>query len=210
MDKRRCVILGGAPIGNYPAVKAYLRDGDAVIACDAGLRHLEPLGVTPALIVGDFDSHENPHLAVETIVLPHEKDDTDTMYAVREALSRGFGEFLLLGVFGARLDHTLGNLGILHYLDSRGVPALAVDDFSEMCIVSRGEALVSDAYPYFSLLAADGPAEGVTIRDALYTLEDARITPDWQVGVSNEPLPGRTARITVRKGRLLLIRDRKE
>ena len=38
----------------------------------------------PSLIVGDFDSHENPHLAVETIVLPCEKDDTDTVFAVKE------------------------------------------------------------------------------------------------------------------------------
>lgn len=30
----------------------------------------------PNLIVGEFDSHENPQLDVETIVLPCEKDDT--------------------------------------------------------------------------------------------------------------------------------------
>lgn len=52
----------------------------------------------PGLIVGDFDSHENPHLDVETIVLPCEKDDTDTVFAVKEAMKRGYTDFLLIDV----------------------------------------------------------------------------------------------------------------
>lgn len=74
----------------------------------------------PALIVGDFDSHCNPHLDVETIVLPCEKDDTDTVFAVKTMVQRGYDDFLLIGVIGARLDHTLGNVSILLYLDSLG------------------------------------------------------------------------------------------
>ena len=73
----RCVIVGGADIRDYPRVKGYLRSDDFVIYCDSGLRHMAQLGAAPGLIVGDFDSHENPSLPVETIVLPCEKDDTD-------------------------------------------------------------------------------------------------------------------------------------
>lgn len=47
---------------------------------------MDALQVRPGLIVGDFDSHDNPLLDVETIVLPCEKDDTDTVFAVKEAL----------------------------------------------------------------------------------------------------------------------------
>ena len=79
--KKRCVIVGGADIGDYARVKQYLRADDAIVFCDSGLKHMEALGVKPALIVGDFDSHCNPHLDVETIVLPCEKDDTDTVFA---------------------------------------------------------------------------------------------------------------------------------
>ena len=76
----RCVIVGGADIARYDQIKPQLREEDFCILCDSALKHMEPLGIRPGLIVGDFDSHENPHLDVETIVLPCEKDDTDTMY----------------------------------------------------------------------------------------------------------------------------------
>ena len=110
---RRCVIVGGAEIKEYEKVREYLSPGDFYIYCDSGLFHTEPLGKEPDLIVGDFDSHEKPDTDVETIVLPSVKDDTDTVFAVKEALKRGFSEFLFVGVTGGRLDHTLGSVYIL-------------------------------------------------------------------------------------------------
>lgn len=202
---RRCVIVGGGPIGDHGRARAALRPDDYVIYCDGGLRHQAGLGVQPDLIVGDFDSHPRPELPAETIVLPREKDDTDTVFAAKEALRRGFGDFLLLGVTGGRLDHTLANVGILLMLDAAGKKAAALDDFSRMEIVSD-RAEVPDSWPYFSLLSVDGPAEGVTIDNAKYPLENARIDAGYQYAVSNEPLPGRTAHISVKKGRLLLIK----
>lgn len=203
---KRCVIVGGADIGDYDRVRGYLKADDAAVFCDCGLKHMEALGVKPSLIVGDFDSHSNPHLDVETIVLPCEKDDTDTVYAVKEMVRRGYDDFLLIGVVGARLDHTLGNVSILLYLDSLGKRAEIVDDYSEMEIVSDREVTIADRYPFFSLLNITGCAKGITIRDAKYPLNGGEITCEYQYGVSNEVLPGRTAKVSVREGRILLIR----
>lgn len=94
------------------------------------MKHVQPLGVKPSLIVGDFDSHENPLLDIETIVLPCEKDDTDTVYGIKQAIARGIDEYLLIGVVGARLDHTLGNVSMLLYLDSLGKKGRIIDDCS--------------------------------------------------------------------------------
>ena len=207
---RRCVIIGGAEIARYDQVKGCLRAGDYAIYCDSGLRHREALGLAPDLIIGDFDSHPAPHLPVETITLPCEKDDTDTVYAVKEALKRGFGDFLLIGVVGGRFDHSLGNVSILLHLDSLGKRGMIVDDYSEMEIVSRQAAEVGPEFSYFSLLNISGMARGITLENAKYPLKDAEICCDYQYGVSNEPLPGRTARIRLKEGRLLLIRVRSE
>ena len=208
---RRCVIIGGASIGDYGTVSAKLRQDDYMIYCDCGLRHMDGLGAEPDLIVGDFDSYSNPEFDTETIVLPCEKDDTDTVFAVKEALRRGFEDFLLIGVVGERLDHTLGNVSILLMLDSEGKVGTIIDDYSEMEIVSdRCEmpCVIDDSYVYFSLINISGTARGVTIRGAKYPLENAEITCEYQYGVSNEVLPGCTAEVSVGEGRLLLVKVR--
>lgn len=203
---RRCVIIGGADIGRYDRIRASLRSDDFYICCDSGLKHREGLGIAPDLIVGDFDSHADPHLSTETIVLPCEKDDTDTVFAVKEALSRGFRSFLLIGVTGGRLDHTLGNVSILLMLHARGIPAVALDDYSEMQIISDKPVSVEDRYAFFSLLNISGLARGVTIQNAKYPLLNAEITCEYQYGISNEVLPGQVAEVSVQEGKLLLVK----
>ena len=205
---KRCVIVGGAGINNYDYIRGRLCSDDYIVFCDSGLRHLEPLQVKPSLIVGDFDSHDNPYLDVETIVLPCEKDDTDTVFAVKEAIKRGFDDFLLIGVVGARLDHTLGNVSILLYLDSFGKKGIIIDDYSEMEIVSNEPAYIEDSYAFFSLLNVSGTAKGITIENAKYLLNNAEITCEYQYGVSNEVLPCKTAKVSILEGKLLLIKDR--
>ncbi|MBQ7970089.1 MAG: thiamine diphosphokinase [Treponema sp.] len=202
----RCVIIAGADINNYENAKKYLKDGDFIICCDCGFRHLQKLNVKPNLIVGDFDSHKNPHLPVETIVLPCEKDDTDTGFAVKEALKRGANDFLFLGVIGNRFDHSFANISILLMLDTLGKSALAIDDFSELQIISSQKAFISDEFSFFSLLNVSGTAEGISIKNAKYPLENAIIKSEDQYGISNQVLPNQIAEVSIQKGRLLLIR----
>ena len=213
---KRCVIIGGADISDYSRMRGYLRADDFTIYCDSGLKHLGGLGAEPSLIVGDWDSHDDPHMDVETITLPVAKDDTDTVYAMKEGIKRGFTEFLLLGAVGARLDHTLVNLYILTALENRGCHGMIADDWSEMELISswtdedgtmhQGTVEVEDRYPFFSLVALEGQANGVSIRGAKFGLDKASVGPDYQYATSNEVLPGETAEITVENGRLLLIR----
>ena len=203
---QRCVIVGGAGIREYQRIRESLRGDDWFVYCDGGLKHVQELGQEPNLIVGDFDSHEQPETDTETIVLPCEKDDTDTVYAVKEAVRRGFRDFLLIGVTGERFDHTFGNISLLLYLDSLGIPACILDDYSEMSIISRGTAEVKEDCSWFSLLNISGTAKGITIRGAKYPLTDGEITSEYQYGISNEVLPGETVRVSVREGRLLLVK----
>ena len=209
---KRCVIVGGAGIERYDLVRKALHRDDFFVFCDSGLKHMPGLGVKPDLIVGDFDSWEDPHMDVETIVLPAEKDDTDTFFAAKEMVKRGFDAFLLVGVIGARLDHTLANLSILLMLDEADKDAKAIDDYSEMEVISAkagktGRASIEDSFSFFSLLNITGTAEGISIRNAKYPLEDGKVDCSYQYAVSNEVLPGKTAEVSIAKGRLLLIKD---
>ena len=201
----RCVIVGGSEIRNYGLMRSYLRDDDYLVYCDCGLKHQEGLGVKPSLIIGDFDSHEKPEDLRNVIVLPVVKDDTDTIFAVKEGIRRGYDDFLLLGVTGGRQDHNLGNIYALLYLAKRSKTALIVDDYSEMRIISAGETVkVKAGWRFFSLLNIAGTARGITIVGAKYNLDGAEILPEYQYGISNEVL-GDEAIVSLREGNLLLV-----
>ena len=218
-NQRRAVIIGAATIGNYEKLSSFLQPHrDFYIYCDGGLLHQKQLesccGKTlpPNLVVGDFDSYQLPEgfatadFPCQVIQLPREKDDTDTWFAVKEALRRGFTDFLLLGVVGQRLDHSLGNLSILLYLHQQGVQAQLLDDFSQMEIVGNMPVFVSADFSYFSLLNISGCAQGITIIGAKYPLNGGEISCEYQYGISNEVLPGQTAQVSVAHGRVLLMK----
>ncbi len=202
----RCVIVGGADINSYDRVKSYFLEDDYFIFCDSGLKHKDNFGVDANLIVGDFDSYDEPDVGVETIVLPTVKDDTDTVYAVKEGLKRGYKEFLLVGCIGERIDHTLGNVSILQMLDNNGASGIIVDDYSEMELVKNEIKRVPDSFSYFSLINIYGSAKGISIKNAKYPLDNAEITTDYQYGISNEVVKGSEAMISVNEGALLLVK----
>ena len=207
---RRCVIIGNAPITDYEGIKGLLREDDHIICCDGGRKHAALLGIVPDLLVGDFDSSERPDTDIETIVLPREKDDTDSFFAAKEGVSRGFKEFLLIGVFGGRLDHSMVNISVMLWLYKQGIPCMAADDLSVMEIVGEKEVTIDGSYPYFSLLCIDGEAKGVNISGAKFPLDGGTVTPTYQYATSNEVLPGGTASVSVKDGVLLLIKVKRD
>ena len=56
-------------------------------------------------------------------------------------------------------------------------------------------------------LNISGTARNITIRGAKYPLNGGEITSEYQYGISNEVLPGKTAYIEVKEGELLLIQS---
>ena len=80
---KRCFLVSG---GDFSPVPRPLPD-DFVIACDKGYTYCEKLGRSPDLLISDFDSYRGPvNTAVPLAEYPSEKDDTDTMLAIRYAV----------------------------------------------------------------------------------------------------------------------------
>lgn len=125
MDKAHFTILLGGDV----TVTDRLRDavaGSRVIAADGGMRHARPLGLTPELWVGDFDSASKELLdawpGVTRQPYPAAKAVTDGEIAVSEALARGAGTLLLVGALGgARSDHALQHFLYAVALAERGL-----------------------------------------------------------------------------------------
>ncbi|MBQ7734189.1 MAG: thiamine diphosphokinase [Synergistaceae bacterium] len=204
---RRCVIVGGAKIRDYGLIRGYLRDDDYFIYCDCGLNHKDYLNHEPDLIIGDFDSHPKPEDLSNVIVLPVVKDDTDTIYAIKEGIKRGFSDFIMIGSTRGRIDHSLANIYALMMLKNSGKRALIIDDYSEISLISAGERVsVKYGCKFFSLINIAGVARGITITGAKYNIENAVINPEYQYGVSNEVLsPEHDAQVSLSEGNLLLV-----
>ena len=177
-----------------------------VIAADGGLRHTQALGLTPDIILGDFDSLG--YIPTGSRVYPVEKDDTDAMLAVRVGLERGCDHFLFYGAMdGPRLDHTIANFQTLAFLSTHGARGWLIGrDY--IATVLSGEALEfsGEASGIFSLFCLGASAE-VSIEGLHYPLSRGRLTPDFPLGVSNH-FVGQEASICVENGSLLVIYDR--
>lgn len=142
---------------------------------------------------------------METVRHPVMKDDTDMMLAVQEGLERGCIRFLLYGGMGRRLDHTLANLHVLAFLAGRGCPAFLLGEDTAITAVCNGALTFGPEHAgTLSLFAWGGAAQGVTLAGLLYPLENATLTPDRPLGVSNEFL-GQAARVSVADGTLIVF-----
>ena len=182
-----------------------------IVAADSGLNHAAPLGLSPTVVVGDYDSlghAPNVDAGVEVITVPTEKDVTDTQLAVELALTRGANEVHILGGLGGRLDHTLSNLAILEDLADKKVRATIEDGQNRVRLLQNDSTILPrSGYTYLSLLALDPVVKGVDIEGVKYPLKGAKIQRSFGFAVSNE-ITGNCCFVSVRKGKMLVVESR--
>lgn len=187
MQKQRCVIIGSSPDTDIDIIAKNLRGHDFIACADGGYVYAKKLGLKPDLIAGDFDSSERPkNIAGRIVTLPRAKDDTDTMYLVRECVKMGFQEFLLFGCTGGRLDHTVANFCILHYLSENGKSAEMIDSENIIFTLSEGFQTVDNLNGHgFSIFPFGCSKCILTLRGFEYEIENSTISSDFPIGVSN-------------------------
>lgn len=197
-----CLIFAAGTIYDIPRPP---REGDYVIAADAGYTACRRLGVTPDLLLGDFDSMEEPDFP-NILRSPVEKDDTDTSLAMKEGLRLGYTTFHIYGgTGGERLDHTLANLQMLTWLRRQGARGYLYDRRFVYTAI-QNETLTIPKTVEWGLLSifCSGPdAHGITLRGVQYPLSDAELSAAFPLGVSNHILEAEV-RVTVKEGELLV------
>ena len=139
-EVKTCLIIGAAPLRDPRSLLSFYHPDDFVICADGGLRAAQECGIHPDLAVGDFDSFEGV-VPEELPVIPlnPRKDDTDMLAAVNAGLERGFRRFVLAGSLGGRLDHSYGNLCVLHHLHELGCDAVLMGEEEEAYLIGTGE-----------------------------------------------------------------------
>ena len=198
-----CYIIGAGDIYKY---KLSHKEGDFVIAVDGGYDHLQQQKIAPNFTIGDFDSVKCPLPETDIKRLPRDKDDSDTLAALKYGISLGYRTFYIYGGAGGdRFDHTFANIQCLAYLSQRGCRGLL---FTKNEIIT---AITNDSVSYnekcqgmISIFAYSPEAKGITVKGLKYTLTEESLSCDFPKGLSNEFI-GTDSAISVKDGTLIII-----
>jgi len=198
---KTCYIFAAAK--GEPKIFAPKSD-DLVIAADAGFLKLGKYGVSPHLVLGDFDSMNEIPAVGEIIKHPVKKDDTDTLLAVKTGFDRGYTRFVIYGGTGGRLDHTLANLQTLSFIAARdGMGFLCGDDFTATALRDSTIYFSEKATGNISVFSATSECK-VSIKGLLYNLENKTLTHSFPLGVSNEFI-GEKSEISISGGTAFIL-----
>ncbi len=197
-----CYIIAA---GECNGINIDKKNSDIVIAADAGLRHCENYGILPDIVVGDFDSLGAVPCCDNVIKLPVEKDDTDTSFAVKYAMKKGFYEFVIFGgTGGKRSDHTFANIALLSFISKNGGKGFL--DCGDYTVTAITDAKVS--FPEYmkgdiSVFSFDTKAYGVTETGLYYNFDNNDVENSVVTGVSNS-FTGQKSSVSVKDGTLII------
>ena len=190
---------------------------DAVIAVDAGLRHMQGCDVSADFVIGDFDSlgYEPTH----PNVIRHSpiKDARDLELALDFAVERGAQAIFAYGCLSGRLDHTLAALQNLAAVSEQGLKVVAIaegvqddkagfEDGMAVAFLSGPAALDLPAADHagVSVFSLSERCTGVTEEGMFYPLENAELTNRTSLGLSNQ-LIGVPASVRVLSGTVCVM-----
>ncbi|NLW48099.1 MAG: thiamine diphosphokinase [Firmicutes bacterium] len=204
------LIVGGGALDKDQLSRELTNKPDLVIAADSGAKSLLDQGYFPQILVGDFDSlasdlvQKMSKAKIELFTYPTAKDETDMELAVDLALDRGASEIRILGGTGGRLDHTLGNVGLLLKAYQKGVVAYLVDLWQEVTLTGSRIELQGQPGLGVSLIPLTLKVEGVTTTGLKYPLIGADLYFHRTRGIHNEFVQD-VAAVSLTEGILLVI-----
>lgn len=211
--KKGLIIAAGKPVSPQLLQQLFVESG-RVIAVDGGYLYCRAAGIRPEGLWGDMDSLPPALLeqaradGVEIVRIPCEKDDTDTLYALRQLWQEGIKAVDITCALGGRLDHLVANLQTLLHAAKAGVRCRLVEDNAVAEALLPGSYRIpKEGFSLFSLFSLGDRCEGVYIEGAKYPLHGYRLENDFPIGVSNAFLEG-DVQLSFRSGAALLIRSR--
>lgn len=196
-------------IENYDRIwiQKLASSADYIICADGGQVVASRNGITPNVVIGDFDStKEIIKLDCKYITYPSEKDLTDAEACVIHALEIGARKIIFVGGMGGRLDHTLGALALPVKYNKDGISIEYIDKSNHVRLLENGSITIdkSDNYKYFSVIPAYANASGVSIKGAKYPLDNVILERASTLGISNEIIAEK-CQISVTKGSIYII-----
>ena len=196
-----CYIFGAMPVDTF---NFKTNEKDIVIAADLGIINAKKFNITPDYIIGDFDSLGYTPSNDNTIIHPIEKDDTDTMLAVKLGLDKGFKNFRIFGGIGGRLDHTYANIQTATYVAENGGNAVFYGDNENFSVIKNSKITFDkESKGNISIFALE-ECQNVNIKGTYYELENGNLSINFPLGTSNK-FNNKESFVSVEEGKLLVI-----
>lgn len=102
-------------------------EGDIVVCCDGGYDKSDRCDV----LIGDMDSIRSfvgekdlKAKGIEVINLERDKDFTDGEAGLKYLIDKGVKEIMIYGLDGGRLDHIIGNIGLMSFALENGAKSV--------------------------------------------------------------------------------------
>lgn len=188
----KCVIIAGGSAPSKELLLQALEGSSYLICADSGANCLYEYGIRPDYIIGDFDSIKEAALKHFTVqhckieAYPRDKDFTDTQLALQKAVELGAKEIIFLGCTGSRIDHILGNLGLIEQCLLRHISASIQDNNNRIILSDKPISIQGESGSYFSLQAFGGTVEDLCIEGAKFSLSHYNLRLGDPLTLSNE------------------------
>lgn len=209
--KKKCVLICASPETDSHFIKQTIPANAFVVCIDGGYAFALNEDIKPDLIVGDFDSLSSIFQlpSCEIVSLPTHKDDTDTMYAVKICLQRGYNEFYIYGATGSREDHTFANLCVLKFLADRNCSACIEDSDIKIFCQNSGTKQYTNEYQYFSVFPFGCQKCILTLKGFEYPLDYGTLSCDYPMGISNSIIKD-IGEVTVHEGCIIIMQTKEK
>ena len=206
------LIVGGGPVDLGQLQAELATAPELIIAADGGGAYLAKLQSDPDLLIGDLDSlapeivNDFRMRGIEIHTFPTNKDQTDLQLALEFAYSRGLKEIRILGALGGRLDHTLGNLGLLMEALRQEAKVWLLDPQTEITLIGAELELIPRAGWGLSLIPFTQNVKVITTIGLKYPLINETLLVVNTKGIHNEFVAlDQKAKIIVKEGFLLVV-----
>ena len=202
---KKCFVFAG---GFYDGFYDEIEKGDLLIGADRGYEYIFKENLKADYIIGDFDSAEKPNFD-RKIVLPKEKDMTDSFAAVDLAYKKGYRKVILYGGLGGRISHSMANIKIAHYFKKKGLDLIIKNKNQRLFVIDgnfKEQKYIDNLY--VSLFSLSGDIKNLSLKNLKYELNNYYLNSFDHIGVSNETT-GKAFEISFDNGYLLVIYEKK-
>lgn len=188
----KTVIVSGGKSPSLLLLKNELKDADTLICVDSGGIFLRDCDIIPDYLVGDFDSINKASLdyfknsECKVLEYPKDKDFTDTELALELAAELNSDTIILLGCTGSRIDHLLGNLGLLKICLSKNIKAFIKDDNNSIMLTDKPIIIKGEPGATFSVQAFSEAVTNLTIGGSKYPLNKHKLSLGDPLTISNQ------------------------